>query len=443
MAGDWGIVAEHPALVALGELDTALDHLGEANLWSLSPAQLRGLRVDLERVSARLASATLTVTRELDASGAAVETGAVSSAGWLRGTCRLDPRAAKREVKLAAALDGTFAATAKALSAGEISVEHAQVIREAVDRLPLAVPADVRTDGETWLVEQARMFDPQALARLGRHLLHVLDPDNGGEMESDEAEQQRKQSFSLGQRHDGSRIPKGSFTPEAGALIDAALDAVSAPRPAADGTPDPRNPGQRRAEGLLELIRLAMGAPEMPEDGGEPVTVVVTVPLETLMAGLLDGGVVAGELENGAPISAETARRLACDAFIVAAVLGTNSEVLDIGRLSRAVPRPMRRALVARDRGCAFPGCGRPPRWCQAHHIAHWTRDRGPTCLSNLVLLCGRHHRVIHHEGWEVRIDENGLPVFRPPRWIDPDQTEQPSWNTTWQHALDHIPIRT
>ena len=233
MAGDWGIVAEHPALVALGELDTALDHLGEANLWSLSPAQLRGLRVDLERVSARLASATLTVTRELDASGAAVETGAVSSAGWLRGTCRLDPRAAKREVKLAAALDGTFAATAKALGAGEISVEHAQVIREAVDRLPLAVPADVRTDGETWLVEQARMFDPQALARLGRHLLHVLDPDNGGEMESDEAEQQRKQSFSLGQRHDGSRIPKGSFTPEAGALIDAALDAVSAPRPAA------------------------------------------------------------------------------------------------------------------------------------------------------------------------------------------------------------------
>jgi hypothetical protein len=161
------------------------------------------------------------------------------------------------------------------------------------------------------------------------------------------------------------------------------------------------------------------------------------------MADLLAGGVVAGELENGAPISAETARRLACDAFIVAAVLGTSSEVLDIGRLSRAVPRPMRRALVARDRGCAFPGCGRPPRWCQAHHIAHWTRDRGPTCLSNLVLLCGRHHRVIHHEGWEVRIDENGLPVFRPPRWIDPDQTEQPSWNTTWQHALDHIPIRT
>ena len=181
----------------------------------------------------------------------------------------------------------------------------------------------------------------------------------------------------------------------------------------------------------------------MPEDGGEPVTVVVTVPLATLMPTWRAPEWWPASWRTVPPISAETARRLACDAFLVAAVLGTTSEVLDIGRLSRAVPRPMRRALVARDRGCAFPGCGRPPRWCQAHHIPHWTRDRGPTCLSNLVLLCGRHHRVIHHEGWEVRIDENGLPVFRPPRWIDPDQTELPSWNTTWQHALDHIPIRT
>jgi hypothetical protein len=181
----------------------------------------------------------------------------------------------------------------------------------------------------------------------------------------------------------------------------------------------------------------------MPEEGGEPVTVVVTVPLETLEGRLHGSGAVAAELENGAPISAETARQLACDAFLVAAVLGTTSEVLDIGRLSRVIPRPMRRALVARDKGCAFPGCGRPPRWCQAHHILHWTRDKGPTCLSSLVLLCGRHHRVIHHEGWSVRIGEDGLPVFRPPRWIDPDQTEQPAWNTTWQLALDHIPIPT
>lgn len=160
----------------------------------------------------------------------------------------------------------------------------------------------------------------------------------------------------------------------------------------------------------------------MPEDGGEAVTVVVTVPLETLESRLEDNGVVAAELENGAPVSAETARRLSCDALLVAAVLGIGSEVLDIGRLARNPPRPMRRALVTRDRGCAFPGCGRPPCWCHAHHIRQWARGHGATCLDNLVLLCGRHHRVIHHEGWSVRIGADGLPVFRPPRWIDPDQ---------------------
>jgi Domain of unknown function (DUF222) len=336
-----------------------------------------------------------------------------------------------------------LAATGKALWAGEISLGHAQVIRHAVDALPLKVPATVRADGEAWLIDQARTFDPQALARLGRHLLHIVDPDAGRSLEADEAEQQRNQTFSLGHRHDGMRIPKGGFTPEAGALLDAALDAVSEPRPSADGTPDPRNPGQRRAEGLLELIKLALHSPDMPEDGGEPVTVVITVPLETLESRLDEAGVLGGELENGDPISAETARRLSCDAFLVAAVLGTNSEVLDISRLARNPPRPMRRALVARDRGCAFPGCGRPPRWCHAHHIRFWTRDHGPTALSNLVLLCGRHHRVIHHEGWSVRIGDDGLPVFRPPRWIDPDQSELPSWNTTRQLALEHIPMRT
>jgi len=201
MAESWGVVGEHPALVALGEIDAGLDNLAAANLWSLRPQQLRELRVDLERVAARLAAAGLTVTRELDASGAAVETGASSSAGWLRGTCRIDPRAANREVALAAALDARLAATGAALAAGEISLEHAQVIRQALDALRLAVPATTRSDGEAWLIDQARTFDPQALSRLGRHLLHVLDPDNGRALEADEAEQHRKQTFSLGHRH--------------------------------------------------------------------------------------------------------------------------------------------------------------------------------------------------------------------------------------------------
>ena len=84
-------------------------------------------------------------------------------------------------------------------------------------------------------------------------------------------------------------------------------------------------------------------------------------------------------------------------------------------------PAGIRRAMVTRDRGCAFPGCDRPPAWCDGHHIQHWA-DGGPTALANLVLLCGHHHRTIHHHGWQARIDQ-GLPEFIPPPWIDPGQT--------------------
>ncbi len=95
--------------------------------------------------------------------------------------------------------------------------------------------------------------------------------------------------------------------------------------------------------------------------------------------------------------------------------------------MSRIVPRPIRRALVIRDGGCAFPGCGRPARWCHAHHIWFWA-DGGPTKLSNLVLLCGHHHRVVHHHGWDVDIGPDGHPQFHPPPWIDPHQIPRPAW---------------
>jgi hypothetical protein len=87
----------------------------------------------------------------------------------------------------------------------------------------------------------------------------------------------------------------------------------------------------------------------------------------------------------------------------------------------------MRRALIARDQGCAFPGCGRPPRWCQAHHIQFWA-DGGPTTLHNLVLLCGHDHHRIHHDGWQVDPGPDGHPQFHPPPWIDPTRTPIPAW---------------
>lgn len=143
-------------------------------------------------------------------------------------------------------------------------------------------------------------------------------------------------------------------------------------------------------------------------------------------------GVAPAELAWNGPVSTETARRLTCDAQITAVLLDPNGVPLRVGRSERTVTPGIWTALVARDRGCTFPGCTRPPAWCDAHHITHWA-DGGPTDVDNLVLLCGHHHRTIHHGGWDVRVGPNGHPEFIPPCWVDPDR--MPRRNTQPRHT--------
>jgi hypothetical protein len=442
----------HPARAALAAVDDALGQLGSANLWSMSESDLLDLRIDLEATRARLESATLAVTREVDGRGAATATGAPSTAAWLRGRLRLHPGAAKAEVELARDLATGMTDTAAALAAGHISRDAAAAVATGLHRLPRGVDPAVRDQAQTYLVTQAREFDPAALARLGNHLIVALDPDGGPALEREEARQADRQYLTMSHAADGSRPLRGQFGPEGGALLDAVLQSLSGPVPRADGSPDPRTPAQRRAEGFLELLgHLVACGDDLPEHGGEPVTLTVTTTadyLTTLTPGTGTGtgadadqwaapgtdgpcsGRPAGPaatLDDGTPLSPETTRRLGCDAWLVTAILNTDGDVLDIGRMSRIVPRPIRRALVVRDGGCAFPGCGRPARWCHAHHIWFWA-DGGPTKLSNLVLLCGHHHRVVHHHGWDVDIGPDGHPQFHPPPWIDPHQIPRPAW---------------
>jgi hypothetical protein len=122
-----------------------------------------------------------------------------------------------------------------------------------------------------------------------------------------------------------------------------------------------------------------------------------------------------GQLADGQPLSASAVSRLACDAELLPAVLGSDGEVLDVGRSHRLVTSGIWNALVLRDRHCSFPGCTRPPIACDAHHIQHWA-DGGPTSLDNLTLLCRRHHTLTHHSPWTVTLD----PDTRRPRWQPP-----------------------
>lgn len=122
-------------------------------------------------------------------------------------------------------------------------------------------------------------------------------------------------------------------------------------------------------------------------------------------------------------------RAWACDADLIPVVLGGEGQVLDLGRTRRLFPSRLRRAITARDGGCAAPGCTIPAPWCEAHHIEHWEHG-GPTSVDNGVLLCSHHHHAVHAEAWTISM-RNGVPWFVPAAYRDPRR--RPRRNTVWR----------
>ena len=205
----------------------------------------------------------------------------------------------------------------------------------------------------------------------------------------------------------------GNLDPETGESLITALRSVLDAE-ARDADDDRRTPAQRRADAFGEICRGLLDRSDRPTVAGERPHMSLVVELDDLVAGRF------GELERTGPVAAETVRRLACDASVVRVVMAGRSEPLDVGRRTPIVSQAMRRALIIRDGGCRFPGCDRPHDWCDAHHVQHWA-DGGATAVTNLVLLCRRHHRAVH-QGFGVRID-SGQPVFtRPDGTLLPDR---------------------
>lgn len=391
-------------------------------LWRRSGEELRGLLGEWEQVARLAAVAVLEVAAEAERRGVPTDDGCPSLAAFLRQALRLSPAEAAERGRLVRALcpsanpnaDGAgeppLPATAAVMRTGEVSSAHANVIERTIAELPDTLAPEVVRDAEVLLAEQARQLDPRQLAIVARHLRARLDQDG---LLREEQDAVASRELHLSQDRRGRTVLRGILDAEAGAALQGAIESLAAPRPATDGERDPRTPARRRADALVELVTLATSGGDLRTRGGERPHLTVTIGLDQLRA-----GAGSGELEWAGPITARSARRLACDSGVVPVVLGSRSEPLDVGRLSYTVPRPMHRALVARDGGCAFPGCDRPAPWCEAHHVRHWA-DGGETALDNLVLLCGHHHRVVHHDGWEVRISAS-RPEFLPPPWIDP-----------------------
>jgi Domain of unknown function (DUF222) len=403
---------------AVERAGAALGEAADSPLWSLDDADLADLVVEAGRLAARAQGLLLRLVGEADARDALTAGGAASSAAFLRHRVRLSPAEASSCARTARAVRMVAPHTGAACAAGRVTGAQAAAICRVVGELPAG---SVRAEAERTLIEHAATYDPVVLGRLGRRIAVHVDPDRDDAAEAAalaaaEERAARRVELSLSPDGEGGSWLRGRLDAEGTAVVRAALDPLSRPRPSTADGPDLRPAGRRRGEALVEVCRRVLAAGELPATGGDRPLVVVTVPL----AALADG-VGAGLLEDGTPISPAAARRLACDAAILPAVLGGAGQPLDLGRARRLFTGPLRRALVLRDRGCAFPGCDRPPGWCEAHHLRHWATG-GPTSLANGVLLCGTHHRLVEHGDWQVHLAADGLPDFHPPPWIDPDR---------------------
>ncbi|MGH3992610.1 MAG: DUF222 domain-containing protein, partial [Pseudonocardiaceae bacterium] len=208
---------------------------------------------------------------------------------------------------------------------------------------------------------------------------------------------------------------EGWLDAEHGATVRSLIEQLAARHPTDDGESGTRSVPQRQADALIELCDRARATDEFPNTAGERPHLTVTIDWDALRTGL-----GTATLDYGQLISAGDARRIACDCKLIPVVMGSDSEPLDVGRAMRTVPLGIRRALIARDRGCSFPGCNRPPRVCDAHHALHWA-DGGETSVANCCLLCEMHHQQVHHQGWDITI-HGGRVEFRPPAIIDPDR---------------------
>ncbi|MET8549032.1 HNH endonuclease signature motif containing protein [Micromonospora zamorensis] len=402
-------------LTALTQAGGAVDDCAGASLWALSDDDLLACLDATHVLAQRLAAVQLGLVREVDSRGLAVAQGASSTSIWLRERLRLSSRSARQLVQLAAAVDAAPQAVRDALLSGAMTVEQGRVVAETIAALPLEAGPEVADKATQLLVTWADRFDPTILSRLGERVLTHVAPAlaDQAELAALEKATERavaRQHVTLSEQQDGQVRLSGNLDTETASLLREAIDPLCAPA----GEHDDRSPGQRRADALGEVCRLALRTGQLPDNGGDRPQLVVTVSLDELV-----NGVRAGILETGTPLTPGAIRRLACDAGVLPAVLGGDSQVLDVGRQRRLFNGPLRRALVLRDGGCAFPGCDRPSRWCDGHHVRHWA-DGGATALGNAVLLCGYHHRLIHRGDWMVRIAPDGRPEFLPPSWLDP-----------------------
>jgi len=321
--------------------------------------------------------------------------GATSTTSWLRNNCRLSGGSADKQVRLARQLP-ELEATQKALENGEIGIEHALEIAVATSDLGVAA------EGE--LLSAAHFADPVELREKAKEIRHRVDAEGMARLAQEQYRKRRLRVFNLA---DGMVGVDGALPPEGGVALKLCLESLVG-IPAKD---DERSPEQRNVDALMQLCKLQLDSGRLPSVGGRK-------PHLTLVVQAVDGG---ARLEGYGPVCRETAERLECEGSVSVMKVDGQGAALDLGRSRRLASEPQRRALAARDRHCQAPGCTWEARFCDAHHLDSWTFDGGGTAVKRMLLLCDKHHRLVHEGGWRLVERDGGRFDLAPPWDRPPD----------------------
>lgn len=406
--GDGGV--PHGVVGFARSLHGALDRVGLVPVWSMTRGEEREALVALDRAETRLASLRLRVLAQAERDEVGAESGATSSIAWFARETRQTRAACGAAVRMAAAVEGGFTATGRALSVGRVNLDQARVIVAAVNRLSTEhddLEPGTLERAEAHLLDLASEFDAVVLRRLGMRLFEVVCPEaadaaEGEQLDKDEERARRIASFSM--RNNGDGTHEGHFRlPDLhAAVLKKVLESLTAPRRIGDRRCDPKT-GKRLpssvllGQGLMEFLE-GIDPDKLPSQGGSPFTIVVTLGLEALLSGLGAAG-----LDTGQKISAGQARRLACKASIIPMVLGGRSVPLDLGRERRLYTKHQRIALAHAHGGCAAVNCDRPPDWTEIHHTNPWSKG-GRTDLADGIPLCPPHHHMADQpQSWNMK----------------------------------------
>ncbi len=386
MVAGMAVEVRHPIEL----LRVAVDEIAELDPLHLSDPALAHDLVALRRQMDRQEAAFARLAHAAHRRGIGSADGAASTAAWLRHRAGMREGDAKAAIESGAVFE-ILTETGRAWRAGEVSTGAARTIAAA----RVVGHDDELAACEPELLDLARRNDLRSLRLVTSHFRKLALADGAAPGEQD--------GLYVSRLYDGRTVVSGELGDAAAETVVTALHAYT-DAPSADDT---RTTAQRSAAALVRICEVAIA-----QTGGvSRPRAYISFVLD--WATFRDGRAGRADGAFTGPIHRQDIERLLCDCSVSRIVTGPDSLPLDVGRTRRSVPPALRRALVVRDGGCRFPGCNRPPGWCDAHHTTAWMHG-GRTEINSLTLLCDRHHHVVHQRGWQVKFDGHELRVVRP-----------------------------